>query len=260
MYYAIQDWMRGLTGENDTRKIWSYFKNQPIWSQMSSLTRRMPYVTSDGKTQRRDYTTDKGLYLIAQYLRVKHDRPVLDEIRRFLAASGAFVDEVRREPEKMFESVKDPDTLLNAFIEYHRKRGKDDRWIHMRIDSIMKRNLFTAALAEYVSDLLARQHYATATDDVYRGLWGRTAGALRRELDVSAKGNLRDHQPTLGLYYQGIVEEVCAQKLGHREVVSWDEARDIIKTIAAIIGRQAKETGQLLQQDLATGKPLLLGE
>jgi hypothetical protein len=62
MYYAVQDWMRGLTGENDTRKIWSYFKKQSVWSQMSSSTRRMPYVTSNGKSQQRDYTNDKGLY------------------------------------------------------------------------------------------------------------------------------------------------------------------------------------------------------
>ena len=33
VYYAIQDWMRGLTGEADTRKMWSYFKKQATWNQ-----------------------------------------------------------------------------------------------------------------------------------------------------------------------------------------------------------------------------------
>lgn len=69
--------------------------------------------------------------------------------------------------------------------------------------------------------------------------------------------NLRDHQPTIALYYQGIVEEVCAQKLGEREELWWEEAREIIQTVATIIGRQAKETSELLQKDLVTGKPLL---
>ncbi|MCK6580036.1 MAG: hypothetical protein L6Q98_18240 [Anaerolineae bacterium] len=151
---------------------------------MSSSTRRLPYTAADGKTYKRDYTTDRGLYLIAQYLRVKHDRPVLDEIRRFLAAAGAFVD-------------------------------------------------------------------------IYRGLWGRPAAALRKELSISSNANLRDHQPTLALYYQGIVEEVCAQKLGEREEVWWEEARDIIRRVAAIIGRQAQETSALLERDIATGKSLL---
>lgn len=258
VYYAVQDWMRGLTGENDTRKMWSYFKKQAAWSHMSSSTRRMPYLTSNSKTQQREYANDKGLYLIAQYLRITGERPMLDEIRRFLAAAGAFVDEVRRDPDKLAEGMNNPDKLLDAFIEYHRKRGKDDRWIQMRIDSKIKRNRFTAALTEFVRDVLTPRHYATATDDIYRGLWGRTAATLKKELSVG-NNSLRDHQPTLALYYQGIVEEVCAQKLGERDELWWEEARDIIRTVATIIGRQAKETGELLQKDMATGRPLLRG-
>jgi hypothetical protein len=255
-YYAIQDWIRGLTGESDTRKVWTYFKKQAAWIQMSSSTRRLPYKGSDGKTYKRDHTTDQGLYLIAQYLRIKQDRPMLDEVRRFLAAAGAFVDEVRRDPDKLAEGMGNPDKLLDAFIEYHRKRGKDDRWIQMRIDSKIKRNQFTTALTEFVREALTPRHYATATDDVYKGLWGRPAATLKKELGVVI---LRDHQPVLALYYQGIVEEVCAQKLGERDELWWEEAREIIKKVASIIGRQAKETGELLGQDLATGKPLLAG-
>jgi len=258
-YYAVQDWMRGLTGEADTRYLLGNFKKTDAGRQMSFSIQRLPYKASDGKTYKREYTTDKGLYLIAQYMRVKQDRPMLDEIRRFLASAGAFVDEVRREPDKIIEGVTNPDKLLDAFIEYHRKRGKDDRWIQMRIDSKIKRNQFTAALTDFVRDVLTPRHYATATDDVYRGLWGRTAAALKSELGVANNLSLRDHQPTLALYYQGIVEEVCAQKLEEREELWWDEARDIIRTIATIIGRQAKETGELLQKDIATGRPLLRG-
>jgi hypothetical protein len=164
---------------------------------------------------------------------------------------------VRRDPDKIIDGVNNPDKLLDAFIEYHRKRGKDDRWIQIRIDSKIKRNQFTVALAEFVRDVLSPRHYAIATDDVYRGLWGRTAAALKNELSVSNNASLRDHQPTLALYYQGIVEEVCAQKLGERDELWWDEAREIIRKVASIIGRQAKETGELLQKDIATGRPLL---
>lgn len=206
VYYAIQDWMRGLTGEDNTRYLLSKFKITDAGQQMWNSIQRLPYTATDGKTYKRDYTTDKGLYLIAQYLRVKQARPMLDEIRRFLAAAGAFVDEVRRDPDKILEGVNNPDKLLDAFIDYHRKRGKDDRWIQMRIDSKIKRNQFTAALAEFIRDVLSPRHYAMATDDVYRGLWGRTAAMLKGELGVTNNVSLRDHQPTLALYYQGIVE------------------------------------------------------
>lgn len=257
MVYAVQDWMRGLSGEEDTRNIWSMFKKTDAGKQTLTSIVRLPYKASDGKTYKRDYINDKGLYLIAQYMRVKKDRPMLDEVRRFLASAGAFVDEVRREPDKMLNSVKDPDKLLDAFIDYHRKRGKDDSWIRMRFESKIKRNLFTAALNEYVIDTLTPRNFATATDDVYRGLWGRTAATLKEQLQVAKNGNLRDHQPMLALHYQGIVEEVCAQKLGQSEEVSWDEARDIIQTVAKMIGKQAEETSRYLQKDLATGSPLL---
>ena len=257
LVYAVQDWMRGLSGEEDTRKIWSKFKKTDVGKQLSTRSRQLPYKAKNGKTYQQDYVDDKGLYLIAQYMRVTQDRPLLDEIRRFLASAGAFVDEVRRDPEKLAGAVSNPDKLLDAFIDYHRRRGMDDSWIRMRIDSKIKRNKFTAALSEFVMQALAPRHYAMATDDVYKGLWGRTAATLKKELEIANSENLRDYQPTIGLHYQGIVEEVCAKKLGDKQEITWDEARDIILKVASIIGRQAEETSQLMEMDLATGRPLL---
>jgi hypothetical protein len=256
LVYAVQDWLRGLTGEEDTRKIWTKFKKTEAGKQMSTWSRRLPYKAKDGKNYQRDYTTDKGLYLIAQYLRVKEDRPMLDEIRRFLAAAGAFVDEVRRDPDVLLDNVTNPDKLIDAVIAYYRKRGKDDEWIQARIEGKIKRNQFTAALTEFVRDML-KPYYGIATDDVYRGLWRRGAAQLKTELGLSNQTNLRDHQPTLALQYQGIVEQACAQKLGARQELDWAEAREIIQTVAALVGQNAQQLSQFLQTDLATGQPLL---
>jgi hypothetical protein len=255
--YAVQDWMRGLTGEENVRNLWTKFKTTAAWNQMSTSIHQLPYKAKNGKTYQLDYVNDKGLYLIAQYMRVKHDRPMLTEIRQFLAAAGAFVDQVRLEPDLVVQSIKDPDKLLDAFISYHRKRGMSDEWIRMRFESKIKRNQFTAALSEFVTEVLSRNHYATATDDVYKGLWGRTAATLRQQLQLSKNDNLRDHQSELGLYYQAIVEKVCSLKLEEREELTWNEARDIIQTIAKIIGQQAQQTSEILKMDLATGKKLL---
>jgi hypothetical protein len=257
MVYAVQDWMRGLSGETNIRSLWSMFKKTEAGKELSNQIEQLPYKATNGKTYKLDYVNDKGLYLIAQYMRVKHDRPMLTEIRQFLAAAGAFVDQVRLEPDKIFEAVKDPDKLLNAFIEYHRKRGKSDSWILMRMESKIKRNRFTAALAEFVIEHLGRPQYATATDDVYQGLWGRSTATLKKQLQLTKNDSLRDNQPMLALHYQGIVEEVCALKLEKREEVTWEEARDIIQTIAKLIGRQAQETSEILEMDIATGKRLL---
>lgn len=57
LFYAIPDWIRGLTGENDIRKVLSKMQKQ-----MSISSRPLPYVASDGKTYERDYSHDKGLF------------------------------------------------------------------------------------------------------------------------------------------------------------------------------------------------------
>ncbi len=252
-WYALQDWVRGITGEEDVRKIISKMKNQT-----STSSRHLPYLADDGKTYEREYTDDKGLYLTAQYLRSTKKRAILDEIKKYLAASGAFVDLIRREPETVVTSgAIDPDQAIDAAIKAYRAQGKDDRWIQARIEGKIKRNRFTAALSAAVADVLTPRHYAMATDDIYKGLWGRTAAYLKGELGLPKNANLRDHQPMLALHYQGIAEEVSAQKLGTRQELSWEEARDIVKMVAGFIGRQAAETSQLLQMDIAIGKPLL---
>src|SRR5690242_19752580 len=93
MYYAIQDWIVGLQGGTTTKAALTWKEMKKTQTRVSAAS--LPYKASDGKTYKRPHTNDKGLYLIAQYLRVMHDRPVLDEIKNFLAGAGAFVDEIR---------------------------------------------------------------------------------------------------------------------------------------------------------------------
>lgn len=256
VFYAAQDWIRGLIGgtTKSASQTWDEFCEKQ--SKVSNLP--LPYVATDGKTYQRSHTNDKGLYLVAQYLRATKNRPVLAEIRKYLAAAGAFVDELRLEPKVAITSgALNPDQAIEAAIKAYRDQGKDDRWIQARIEGKIKRNQFTAALTAAVAEYLTPRHFATATDDIYKGLWGRTAAMLKKELELPKKANLRDHQPMLALHYQGIAEEVSALKLGKREELTWDEAREIVQTVAAFIGKQAAQTAELLQMDIATGKALL---
>lgn len=254
-YFAVQDWIRGLA-DGTPRQIANIWVNLKAKTHISNVT--LPYVASDGKTYQRDHTDDKGLYLIAQNLRVTKSRPVLDEIKKFLAAAGAFADEVRRDASTfVLSGAITPDQAIDAAIQAYRNQGKDDNWIRARLEGKIKRNLFTAALTQAVAEVLSRSHYAMATDDIYKGLWGRTAAILRQEMNLSKKASLRDNQPRLALHYQGIAEEVAAHRLGNRSELTWDEARGIVKAVAAFIGKQAKETSEWLGMDIATGNPLL---
>jgi hypothetical protein len=261
VFYAIQDWIRGLTGEENGSKIsrmWVDLRQKnPVFETFVSIE-SLPYKASDGKTYFRDHTIDKGLYMIAQTLRVTKARPALAAIKKFLAEAGAFVDEVRRDPNTVLLSgALTPEQAIDAAIQVYRAQGKPDNWIRARLEGKIKRNLFTAALTAAVLETLTPRHYATATDDVYQGLWGRTAAYLKGELSLPKSASLRDHQPMLALHYQGIAEEVAAHQLGERVELTWAEARQIVQKVAAFIGQQAKATSDLLKLDLATGKSLL---
>ena len=60
--------MRGLLDVADTRHLWAKFKRQRPSSEALTLSQRLKYTTSDGKTQLRDFTNAEGLYLITQWL------------------------------------------------------------------------------------------------------------------------------------------------------------------------------------------------
>ncbi|MBX3066176.1 MAG: hypothetical protein KF726_24570 [Anaerolineae bacterium] len=212
---------------------------------MSSWWRQLPYIAADGKKYKMDHATHDALYQITQ--RMDANTGLRDVILTYLAKSGVVMDDIRIDPDKAMEIA----------IEGYRRMGKDDRWIGARLNGKIKRERFTSALKASVVDYLTQRHYAIATDDIYLGLWNRTAAQLKGELKLSSTASLRDNQPTLALIYQGLAEEVAAQKLLDKQELGWEEAEEIVCEVANIIGVQAQATSKYLSTDIATGKPLL---
>ncbi len=259
-WYAIVDWVVGLLATNTTNasKRWHDIRVRNHLDG-SAWIGTMSYIRKDGREYQAEFATDKGLYLIVYHLRLTKARPLLKEIRDYLSKAGAFVDLVRRKPETVIESgAIDPDKAIDAAIEEYRRRGKDDGWINARLAGKVKRAMFTAALKAAITDML-KSHYAMATNEIYLGLWNRTAELLKTEMHLPENASLRDYQPTMALSYQGIAEEGCARKLGERTELSYEEAAEIVREIAHLIGRQARETSHYFGIDFATGKPLLEG-
>ncbi len=261
--YSVRDWVYHVSASKNKNLSapWSDLKKaiakHPEF-KVSEFLRVLDIETPGGK-QEMDFTDDKGLYAITQ--RMSDRSGMVRSVKQYLTEAGVFTDQVRRDPGTIFTSgAMTADQALDAVIEMYRAQGKDDGWIQARLEGKIKRHQFTSALQASVAEVLTRRHYATATDDIYLGLWKRTAAHLKQELNVPKNASLRDHQPRLALHYQGIAEEVAAQKLGNREELTWNDARYIIKTVAAFIGEQAQATSRLLNMDIATGKPLLPDE
>lgn len=258
--YSVRDWVYYLSASKNKNLSapWSDLKKSIMRHsdfKVSEILRVLEIETLGGK-QAMDFTDENGLYLITQ--RMTDKSSTVRIVKKYLADAGVFADDVRREPESIVLSgAINPDTAIDAAINAYRAQGKDDRWIQARIEGKIKRHMFTAALNAAVADILTRRHYATATDDIYRGLWNRTAAYLKQELELPKSASLCDHQPRLALHYQGIAEEVAANKLGQRSELLWEEARLIVKNVAVFIGKQARDTSLLLGMDIATGKALL---
>jgi hypothetical protein len=118
--YAVQDWIAGLASCEKT-------KAAELWRKMEIQTGNsitsLPYTASDGKTYQRPFTDAEGLYQIAQHMRSTKKRPILSEIKEYLAKSGVFVDRQRLDPEigvnialTRYQKQGKPDTLVFRFI------------------------------------------------------------------------------------------------------------------------------------------------
>jgi hypothetical protein len=122
IYYSIQDWIKGLTDANP-RTLWADIgRRNDLKSNM--IIKKLPYTASNNKTYQMDFTDDTGLYMIVQYLRITKKRPLLDELKRFLAEAGAFVDLVRREPENAVNLIGHQAQETARFLDIDLATGK----------------------------------------------------------------------------------------------------------------------------------------
>lgn len=146
-WYAVLDWIGELLEADSTRasNTWSDIQRRGL-TNILVLAQRFSYLRSDGREYQTDHLTDKGLFLLTQSLRVTRERPLLKEIKAFLAKSSAFIDLVRRKPETIIESgAIDPDKAIEAAIKEYKRRGMSDEWIHARIFDKLKRVFLTDA-------------------------------------------------------------------------------------------------------------------
>lgn len=228
-WYALQDWVRGLTGETNVKKISQiinvYGKDSDF--DLKSNSQKLPYRAADNKTYQRDFVTNLDLYRIAAYLRQTSDRPSLKAVKEYLARAGAFVEHIENNPQ----------------------------WAAARLQGTISRKAFMAAIRDALANP-PQWVYGEATNDVYKGVLGRDSQQLKRDLKAD---NPRDVMDVLALRYLDIAETICARRIGNAQSLSFDQARGLWTHIAEMIGYQVATLEQQLGIDITTGKPLLGG-
>lgn len=264
-WYAVRDWIAGLAGTEASlaAKMWSKMKRSE--PELSTSSRQFSYTVADGRKYASDFTDERGLYMVAQKLRVTKTRETLRAILEFLANAGVFVDELRRDPEKRAELAAaiiddDPEAAVGEVLdrvgEGYRKKGRTDSWIEVRVQGIVTRRQFTDALKAAVIDATPSM-YARTTVQLYRGLLDRTAAQLRGDLGLKSKQNPRDHMGEYALAYVRMAERLCRDLLADAEAVKLSQALDIIWQVTKLIKQQYDATQNFLGRDLVTGRPLL---
>lgn len=186
-----------------------------------------------GRNRSEPYADEYTLYRIVQDIsettrKNKRDMTRINRVKHYLAKMGVFGSEVVANPERAAA----------------------------RIQGAVSRNAFTENLVRVVIDLTGGG-IAIATNDVYNGLFHRTAAQLREQLNTKKP---RDKMSTPSLHILGLCEWLCAQNLGEAQSLDLEQARTIIQATAGTFGLQVDDIERRLGIDIVTGKPLLSSE
>jgi hypothetical protein len=229
--YSIQDWIAGVGQAAEPRDFWAKLKkrlktvNPQLWTSCLQL----PYIASNGKSYKMDFADDVTLYRITQQMST--NTGIRNEVLSFLAKAGAFVDELRQDPEAAQQKIASHRQAQAL------KAGRDASWIATREIGVMTRNQFTAALVNANPQI----NIGEATNTVYKSVLG---------------------QDELALAYLNTAEAaIRAQLSGFKadDVLPLHIMRSIIAIVAQATGTQAEQMARLVGIDLVSGRKMLGG-
>ena len=102
--------------------------------------------------------------------------------------------------------------------------------------------------------------YAVITDELRLGLWKRSTATLKAQMGLKKNDNLRDKQPLLALTYELLAENMSGYELDQKQNLEFEGAKQIVRSNSEFVGDQAAAAGRKLGIDIATDRPLLLGQ
>jgi hypothetical protein len=223
--YCARDWFIGLGGE---KSGWSKFDKSRLISIQPVETKR-----GNGKTESLEFVSAEDLYRIAANMRTMEKRPQLADIKQYLARAGVFVDQARREPEKVAEKLL------------------------ARAKGIQARNVFTAIAQETHHN--HTPNYAALTNETYEALFDATKSELVQQLGLSKAeaSRFRDSLGELALKALGLAESAAATKMQQEgRGLTHEEQLEIVRVCSRFVAPAFHAMIAYLGVDNLTNRPL----
>ncbi len=101
-------------------------------------------------------------------------------------------------------------TVATEIVNHSQKNLDNLEWQETRIRGKKIRRQFTDVLQSHG---VYKMGYAICTDQIYQGVFGRSAKGLRREKGLSEKDNWRDHATASELTLIGFAEDLSGRKI-----------------------------------------------
>jgi hypothetical protein len=249
LYHAVH-WTQGLGASSHT--TWERIKSKIVYPTHSLKIKELPFTSTDGKTYQVDYFNQEACYQVAMEMRVTKTRPQLQEIRDYLAKSGAFVDWAKRNPHKAIEN-------LSAYarqqeIEKLERAGYDETYEARRFKARHENIEVLKQLHDKLAEIVDNPNFAILNNERYLGIFGATASELKEILHTQ---KVRDSLGLTQLRTLTFAEDTLKDVIASQQHLSHEQAVIIIRQVLPPIGKMLKDLMQARGLDHITGQPLL---
>jgi hypothetical protein len=227
----------GLVCLNDIHVAAGFSKNQKPndWLRLGATLKLIEtvFVRITGKSRNWTKVEIKSVY----YTKVGANGGTFVDPRLALAYAEYLNPKLALEVREVFLRHKSGDASLGDET-LQKSTPEGNEWAAVRALGRAKRRHFTNALQGH--EVVRPIDFATVTNAVYGGLWGRTAAALKAQRGLKKTANLSDALDTNDLVYVMAGEQLAAERISYEDSRGVREC-SVATTKSASFIRQAIE-------------------
>lgn len=196
-WYSVIDVAGAITQSKDAGAYWSILKGRinKDGGQLETNCFQLKLPSKDGKERLTDCANIEGLFRIIQSI----PSPNAEPFKKWLARTGY---------ERVLES-QNPSIAIKRAIADYKIKGRDDKWIKERLQTVITRNELTTEWQN--RNVKEGKEYAILTDTISKGTFGVKTTEHKKIKSLNKNHSLRDNMSQLELILTMLGEETTRQ-------------------------------------------------